>query len=171
MYAGYMLTGGLSWRLYFYVEIAFAGLLLLLAFVFVEETAYKRGAGSRPSTPSSVADETEKEHAPVSHVEYSPGIPARRSFAATLKLWGPVDHDVEFFWTAIRSFTYFLVPVCLPHVNRSEWPTATDRIDVVDHLGRDHVRHLHRPRRSRVQLHLPRVDHGPSLQLEPRKLG
>ncbi|EME87662.1 uncharacterized protein MYCFIDRAFT_212975 [Pseudocercospora fijiensis CIRAD86] len=38
LYAGYMLAGGESWRLYFYVEIAFAAVVLILAFLFVEET-------------------------------------------------------------------------------------------------------------------------------------
>jgi heme exporter protein D len=37
-----MLAGGYSWRLYFYVEIAFAGALLILAFFVVEETMYDR---------------------------------------------------------------------------------------------------------------------------------
>lgn len=36
-----LLSGGYGWRLFFYVEIAFAGFLLILAFLFVEETAYK----------------------------------------------------------------------------------------------------------------------------------
>jgi hypothetical protein len=31
-----MLAGGYSWRLFFYVEIAFAGALLILAFFVVE---------------------------------------------------------------------------------------------------------------------------------------
>lgn len=42
LYAGYMLAGGYSWRLFFYVEFAFACALLVMAFFFVEETSYDR---------------------------------------------------------------------------------------------------------------------------------
>src|ERR1700684_4002711 len=55
LYAGYMLAGGYSWRLYFYVEIAFAGALLILAFFVVEETMYDRKAMT-PSTAPSVEE-------------------------------------------------------------------------------------------------------------------
>src|ERR1700742_2648263 len=42
LYAGYMLAGGYSWRLFFYVEFAFACALLIMAFFFVEGTSYDR---------------------------------------------------------------------------------------------------------------------------------
>ena len=111
LYAGYMLAGGYSWRLYFYVEIAMAGFLLIMAFLFVEESGYKRVV---PDTDALDAEKT-KSSDDTDHIEVgcSPTIPARRTFAATLKVWGHVDHEVEFFWTAIRSFTYFLVPSVL----------------------------------------------------------
>ncbi|KAI0901351.1 putative MFS transporter [Annulohypoxylon nitens] len=111
--AGYMLAGGHGWRLFFYVEFAFAMALLILAFFFVEETSYNRKAFTNPSTPP---NETEKEG--VSEIEKgsqqaSLAVPPRKSLLQTLSLWGRIDNDVPFFTTMIRSFTYFLVPQSL----------------------------------------------------------
>lgn len=107
LYAGYMLAGGQSWRLYFYIEIALAGLLLILAFLFVEETAYKRNTHI-DSYPSSKG--TDKSEPNIEHLELHTNVPARRSFTQNLKVWSGIDHDEDFFWTAARSFTYFLIP-------------------------------------------------------------
>jgi hypothetical protein len=110
LYAGYMLAGGYSWRLFFYVEFAFACLLFILAFLFVEETWYKRdemkarlGAAVTATTEPEKGVETES-------AEVSPAAPARKSFASTLKPWGVYDREAPFFMTALRSFSYFLVP-------------------------------------------------------------
>ena len=118
-----MLAGGYSWRLYFYVEAAFAGLLLLLAFFFVEETTYKRDTPnpSSPSPPVSDSgerkvfgqDEAEKESVPVDHIEVQTLVPPRKTFLQTLKPWSAINHDESFFMTIARSFTYFLVPSVL----------------------------------------------------------
>lgn len=118
-----MLAGGQSWRLFFYVEIAFAGLLLVLAFLFVEETAYKRKipTPTSPQTSSRASDasgerkvfsqqEVEKERVASQQVEVQALVPPRRTFVQTLKPWSSVDHEQEFFMTAARSFTYFLIP-------------------------------------------------------------
>ena len=121
LYAGYMLAGGYSWRLYFYVESAFAAALLILAFLFVEEPTYKRATPSGPKSPSSddgekkvfSQDEVEKETVPVNQVEVQTLVPPRRSYLATLKPWSAINHDEEFFMTILRSFTYFLVPSVL----------------------------------------------------------
>lgn len=115
LYAGYMLSGGYSWRLFFYVEIAFAGFLLVLAFLFVEETAYKRGTTPNgplppPPTPSVEKLELEKNHIENIETQSQHHLPARRTFLASLKPWSSINHDEEFFLTAARSFTYFLVP-------------------------------------------------------------
>lgn len=115
-----MLAGGYSWRLYFYVEIAFGGLLLLLAFFFVEESHYNRASPNGPASPTIDGerkvygqDEVEKEAIPVEHVEVQTLVPPRRSFLATLKPWSAIDHSEQFFLTMARSFTYFLVPAVL----------------------------------------------------------
>lgn len=120
LYAGYMLAGGYSWRLYFYVETAFAGALLILAFLFVEETTYKRKTPNGPTTPSSERDrkifsqeETEKDGAVAEKIEGQIFVPQRRTYLATLKPWSAINKDEEFFMTMARSFTYYLVPSVL----------------------------------------------------------
>ena len=112
-----MLAGGYSWRLYFYVEVAFAGLLLILAFLFVEETTYKRVSPDGPPTANGNGekkvfsqDEVEKDGVPVDQVEVQTLVPPRRSYLATLKPWSAINHDEQFFMTIARSFTYYLVP-------------------------------------------------------------
>ena len=116
-----MLAGGYSWRLYFYVEAAFAGLLLILAFIFVEETTYKRDTPNPSSPPSSDngerkvfgQEEVEKEGVQNDHVEVQTLVPPRKTFMQQLKPWSAINHDESFFMTIARSFTYFLVPSVL----------------------------------------------------------
>ncbi|KZV82050.1 putative MFS transporter [Exidia glandulosa HHB12029] len=114
LYAGYMLAGGFSWRLYFYVELAFAGALFVLAFLFVEETMYKRVLpGTRASTPSIDEGKEGKEGKATDAKDVertSADIPPRKTFIQSLKPWSHINHEAEFFMTAIRSFTYFFVP-------------------------------------------------------------
>lgn len=110
LYAGYMLAGGYSWRLYFYVVFAFSAALLILAFFFVEETLYKRDL-SRDVGFETPPENLEK--GGTSTNEHRPQIQddrVRHSFVSTLKPWSRIDHDAEFFMTIVRSFTYFLVP-------------------------------------------------------------
>lgn len=112
-------------RLYFYVEFAFACALLIMAFIFVEESAYKRIV---VSTSSADSEDNEKGH--TEHVEVVTLGPARRSFIQTLKPWSGIDHEAEFFMTMLRSFSYFLVPsvmwvvtsfgLCLPSYPHSK---------------------------------------------------
>lgn len=105
-----MLAGGYSWRLFFYVEIAFAAALLVLAFLFVEESMYHRPE-PKQSPPATVAEADEKIQQPVEFENVTPAvIPERKSFLATLKLWSHVDNKTPFFTTMFRSFTYFFVP-------------------------------------------------------------
>lgn len=125
LYAGYMLAGGYGWQLFFYVEVAFAGALLILAFLFVEETAYKRKAPVvSPQTSSRASDasgerkvfgqsEIEKEHIASEQIEVQTLVPPRRTFLEILKPWSGIDHEAEAFMTAARSFTYLLVPSVL----------------------------------------------------------
>jgi hypothetical protein len=99
-----MLAGGYSWRLYFYVVVAFASALLILAFFFVEETLYKRVPP--PDVPI-IGEDVHKEAGTV----HQRAIPERLSFIQTLKPWSRYDPDAEFFMTMLRPFSYFLVPV------------------------------------------------------------
>jgi len=109
LYAGYMLNGGYSWRLFFYVEFAFGVALLIFAFFVVEETAYHRKLAvdysSEGEKPAAAAGETGAEAAAPANA-----VPARKSFVSTLKFWGVWEKDSDFFLMMARSFTYFLVP-------------------------------------------------------------
>jgi hypothetical protein len=108
------LTGGYGWRLFFYVEFAFGAALLLLAFLFVEETSYDRKAAMLISTPP-MGDKKASNGMIEQVITASSNTltPPRKSFVKTLSLWGRVDHDVPFFMMMARSFTYFLVPQAL----------------------------------------------------------
>ena len=109
-----MLAGGYSWRLFFYVEFAFAMALLIMAFLFVEETMYKRAIPAN-LTPQADHDQPEKAAIPahVESPERSIDLAPRRSFVASLKPWSGINRDAEFFSTMLRSFTYYLVPSVL----------------------------------------------------------
>ena len=104
LYAGYMLAGGYSWRLFFYVEFAFAMALFILAFLFVEETTYKR---TFPSSPAVISQD--EKHPVSEQIETAP-VKTRKTFVQTLKPWSGINHEAEFFTTIWRSFTYYLVP-------------------------------------------------------------
>ena len=110
LYAGYMLSGGNSWRLFFYVEFAFACALFILAFFFVEETWYKRDLMKARLGAAVTANVEREKGVETDSAEVSPATPTRKSFISTLKPWGVYDRDADFFMTALRSFTYFLVP-------------------------------------------------------------
>jgi MFS family permease len=107
-----MLAGGYSWRLYFYVVIAFASALLIAAFFVVEETTYKRPDPKTSSPPPTITDE--KLMQPGHEETVAPAaMPKRKSFISTLKPWSAIDRDEKFFMTMLRSFTYFPVPAVL----------------------------------------------------------
>ena len=115
LYAGYMLAGGYSWRLFFYVEFAFGCALLILAFFVVEETLYHRNKPEAEPPLESSSSQTEDKNSTSNAVmveEATPAIvtPPRKTFLQTLKFWGVYDKDTEFFLMIARSFTYFLVP-------------------------------------------------------------
>lgn len=111
LFAGYMLNGGLSWRLFFYVELAFALALLITAFFVVEETMYHRIPPQSEDISGVVHSNSDGEKASVTAVERpEPSILKRKTFLQTLKFWGVWEKDSEFFTMIVRSFTYFLVP-------------------------------------------------------------
>lgn len=159
-----MLAGGYSWRLFFYVEAAFAGALLIMAFFFVEESTYHRK--EQPTTPISLnhsptaldTDEKLEDNFQLENVS-SISVPPRKSFLVTLKPWGAIDPDAEFVMTILRSFTYFLVPAVF-------WVIASYGMSSWD-IGREWAyfwliefcRTLHWPRCFGIQLHFPSEDH------------
>ncbi|KAK4214903.1 major facilitator superfamily domain-containing protein [Rhypophila decipiens] len=120
MFSGFMLAGGQSWRLYFYVEFAFAVALLIFSFFVVEETRYHRkiihDAPSPEGTTTHLAttsSKTEHEAITEEHISSPPSpslIPARKPFSQQLSLWTGTDHNEPFFLMIARSFTYLLVP-------------------------------------------------------------
>lgn len=110
LHAGYMLRSGYSWRLFFYVTFAFAIGLLLVTFLFVEETQYKRckpahlvSQGTSIEGSGKTASTDYRENELTQHEE-------RRTFAATLNIFTGINREVQFFLTIARSFTYFLQP-------------------------------------------------------------
>lgn len=109
LYAGYMLAGGYSWRLFFYVEFAFACALLIMAFFFVEETSYDR-ENMRSLLGAAVSPEEQEKGADARFEEIPSNAPGRKSFVQTLKPWSGINHGAPFFSVMWRCFTYFLVP-------------------------------------------------------------
>jgi len=101
--------------------------LLIMAFLFVEETQYRRPKISvdlQEVHELNTAAEDEKSSSrkyeqgatdifSYGHSHESAAIPERRSFLSTLKPWSYINHDEQFFVTAVRSFTYYLVPPVL----------------------------------------------------------
>jgi Flp pilus assembly protein TadB len=111
-----MLPTTYSWRLFFYVILAFAVALFILAFLFVEETSYQRSKHS----VSSLTEDLDVANAKMCQdkpdtlaVEQAPVVPPRKSFLSTLQPWGRVDQTIPFFTLLWRSMTYFLVPQVL----------------------------------------------------------
>lgn len=109
LFAGYMLNGGYSWRLFFYVEIAFGVALLIFAFFVVEETTYHRKLTQDSSDGPEDAEKPEASAVERSVTARS-NLPQRKTYLQTLKFWGVWERDSEFFLMMARSFTYFLVP-------------------------------------------------------------
>ncbi|ORY69063.1 putative MFS transporter [Pseudomassariella vexata] len=114
--AAHMLIEPYSWRLFFYIILAFALALFVLALLFVEETSYDRKThvAANPSLPDEGSGSVRNEK-PITELQEQttpsePSVPPRKSFLETLRPWGRVDHSVPFFMTMARSFTYLLVP-------------------------------------------------------------
>ena len=140
MFCGFMLQGGLSWNLFFYVEFAFAVALLILAFFFVEETLYFRkltpsdhvrpkvsseeggGGGERRISNSNrdleITTSSSEKPVPITEVESSSSstsiAPPRKTFLQQLSFF-PAEFDYEsHFWTMpLRALTHLLVPSTL----------------------------------------------------------
>lgn len=166
-----MLAGGYSWCLFFYVETAFAAALLILAFLFVEESTYHRlGQVSQANSSSHslrTAAPADKEHPPVQlETVSSASVPRRKSFFATLKPWSAIDPEPDFFMTIARSFTYFSVPAVFWVISTYGQCFCYHEIYKPLILQR---RTVYRPRGIGIQLYLPTENHGATVQLEPCK--
>lgn len=107
-----MLIEPYSWRLFFYVILAFSLALLILAFLFVEETSYDRSKHRVSRTSSIDLEEPNGNEKPTQETRehVAAVIPNRIPFMKTLNPLGKYDPEVPFFMTIARSFTYFLVP-------------------------------------------------------------
>jgi hypothetical protein len=97
-----MLNAGYSWRLFFYVCVAFAGALLIAAFIFVEESTYKRKIFIQTPKGEYVKNEIEE--------EIDGRLPQRKSWRQQLSLMPVVNNDVSYWKTTFRPFTYLVVP-------------------------------------------------------------
>ncbi|CAK7218922.1 hypothetical protein SBRCBS47491_003670 [Sporothrix bragantina] len=131
--AGYMLSGGHVWTLYFYVCFAFGLAVFVLTFFVVEETSYDRTAAlaleaepasSSSPSPSSHNDTdnmttTEKTTATTADLSLSATTsafsspPPRKTYLQTLAVTGRIDRSVSIVGTVLRAFSYFLVPQAL----------------------------------------------------------
>jgi hypothetical protein len=156
-----MLAGGYSWRLFFYVEAAFAATLLIMAFFFVEESTYHRvnqPISPHDSSQSVAVKNGEKEKSSPEELEHvtSVGMPPRKSFLSTLAPWSAIDTDAEFLMTMLRSFTYFLVPAVFWVIASYGILMATSTLTRI-HANRI-SRSLHWPWSPGLQLHLPNQD-------------
>lgn len=107
-----MLIEPYSWRLYFYVILAFALALLILTFLFVEESSYRREAHALSPATSGDPRLSNDDEKPTQETLDRPvaTIPERIPFIKTLSPLGRYDPDAPFFMTIVRSFSYFLVP-------------------------------------------------------------
>ena len=122
-----MLAGGYSWRLFFYVEIAFAVALLILAFLFVEESLYHRPKSGDISPDSQMMDgRHEKGHTAGMHEITN--VPERRTYLETLRPWRRVKPEGGLFSTMLRSFTYFPVPAVFWVI--TTYGTSNPRVEV-----------------------------------------
>ncbi|KAK6080548.1 hypothetical protein SCUP234_05094 [Seiridium cupressi] len=115
--SAHMLIEPYSWRLFFYVILAFALALLVLAFFFVEETSYDRDSHlldqNEFTSSDTPAANGEKPAQDVPERRPTASIPERIPFTKTLSPLGRYDREAPFFMTIVRSFTYFLVPQTL----------------------------------------------------------
>lgn len=121
--AGYMLSGGHSWRLYFYVCFAFGLAVFVLTVLVVEETSYDRvaalsseaGSGQSPAD-GVLSDNTPEKQATgevLSATSSGSNPPPRKTYLQTLAVTGRFDRGVSVVGTVLRAFSYFLVPQAL----------------------------------------------------------
>src|SRR5947209_142803 len=109
MYAGFMLAGRRSWRLFFYIEAAFSGVLLIATFFFFEESAYCQSEAAQSLSDTPVDTEKSQEKRRI-HSASNINVPAWKTFLRTLRLCRGLG---RVFATIYRSFIYFTIPAVL----------------------------------------------------------
>ncbi|KAM5359968.1 hypothetical protein ACJZ2D_014062 [Fusarium nematophilum] len=116
--ASYMLAGGHSYNLFFWVEFGIGCLLLLSVFFLFEETMFFRDGpisdlqsnsdgpvSTEEGEDKQVTDQIENQVSPGSHI-HAP----RDSYLQQLKVVRRTDPNSPILMMMIRSFTYFVIP-------------------------------------------------------------
>ncbi|KAI1063740.1 hypothetical protein LB506_005889 [Fusarium annulatum] len=115
--ASYMLSSGLSYNLFFWIEFALGCVLFLATLAFFEETMYLEErqppspSGQQPTDADSTKDEPQAtSECMESRLEESVTVPPRKSYLEQCRIFGKTDPDTQVFMMMIRSFTYLIVP-------------------------------------------------------------
>ncbi|KAF5598951.1 hypothetical protein FPCIR_2597 [Fusarium pseudocircinatum] len=113
--ASYMLAGGHSYNLFFWVEFAVGCALLLAVFFLFEETMFFRdshipGVPLNADGSARLQKDEEQQTAEEIEIQAMPRAYVRDSYLQQLKLVRRTDPNSPIFMMMIRSFTYFVVP-------------------------------------------------------------
>ncbi|KAF7557289.1 hypothetical protein G7Z17_g791 [Cylindrodendrum hubeiense] len=110
--ASYMLAGGLSYNLFFWVEFAVGCLLFIGTFFFFEESMYlnRTNEDDSANTNSHAVNPDKEVQQTSEQIENTSTIPSRKTYVQQLKVIDQIDHRSPVFMMMIRSFTYFAVP-------------------------------------------------------------
>ncbi|GKU09136.1 unnamed protein product, partial [Fusarium langsethiae] len=117
--ASYMLSSGLSYNLFFWIEFALGCVLFLATLAtlaFFEETMYLEErqppspSSQQPIDTDSIKDEPQgTSECRESRLEESVTVPPRKMYLEQCKIFGKTDPNAPVFMM-IRSFTYLIVP-------------------------------------------------------------
>ncbi|KAH7305296.1 major facilitator superfamily domain-containing protein [Stachybotrys elegans] len=115
--ASYMLSSGLSYQLFFWIEFALGCILFLGTLAFFEETMYleERSAHASPEQGQVDTEPGKDERQANSEcvetkLEASVTVPPRKSYLEQCKIFGKTDPNTQVLMMVVRSFTYFIVP-------------------------------------------------------------
>ncbi|KAH7370683.1 major facilitator superfamily domain-containing protein [Rhexocercosporidium sp. MPI-PUGE-AT-0058] len=115
--ASYMLSSGLSYNLFFWIEFAIGCALFLGTLAFFEETMYlEERPAHAPPEQAKVDTEPGKDERQASsectetRLEESVTVPPRKSYLEQCKIFGKTDPNTLVLMMMIRSFTYLVVP-------------------------------------------------------------
>ncbi|KAH7120515.1 major facilitator superfamily domain-containing protein, partial [Dactylonectria macrodidyma] len=111
--AGYMLSSGLSYNLFFWIEFGIGCILFLGTFFLFEETMF---LGRKATAPEHQVDLAKDENQATSEgielsVQRSSSCPPpRKTYLQQLKVLDTTDPNSPIFLMMVRSFTYFPIP-------------------------------------------------------------